>query len=175
METKKITVNIPAGYVIDEKASNFESGDLVLKPSGYSTCANKLFGSGNVYAIRSDGLVVNVVKYSDVANPLLGVSPGQLKSILDINRLVNVAKLLNGGWVPRTRGSKFCFNVSYKKGERVLDVKEHSTIRQSVVYFKSRELAFQALQILGEPAILNTLYMSESSSTKKLRDGNNTD
>ena len=79
-------------------------------------------------------------------------SEKQAKKLLAINKLMNVAKYLNGDWQPN-------WNDVYEKKWYIFiedkQIKINNTYRLQCndIYFKSQELAEQAIEILGEETI----------------------
>ena len=76
----------------------------------------------------------------------------QVKKLLAINKLMNVAKYLNNGWKPDWDNSgeqKYYIYVSY--GNIIIDYVYCQ--EGNDIYFKSEELAHQAIDILGEDEI----------------------
>lgn len=66
-----------------------------------------------------------------------------------INKLMNVSKYLNKDWKKNTTG----YNIYLDFGDNKIQIGTHSTIIASVVYFKTRDLAQEAISILGEDTI----------------------
>lgn len=91
---------------------------------------------------------------NDLSNPNNGTSEHQLNKLLAINKLVNVAKFLNEGWEPdwsNPREYKWYIAYFYKTKELAFDY--NIEVPESCVYFKSKELAQKAVEILGEETI----------------------
>lgn len=83
-----------------------------------------------------------------------GVSEQQLRKLLALNKLVNVAKFLNEGWEPdwsNPREYKWYIAYFYKTKELAFDC--NTEVPESCVYFKSKELALKAVEILGEETV----------------------
>lgn len=81
-------------------------------------------------------------------------SEKQLKKLLAINQLMNVAKYLNKDWQPNWRDygeSKYYFRWNPASNE--LQIGEAGAVYSDIVYFKSENLAKQAIDILGEETI----------------------
>lgn len=69
-----------------------------------------------------------------------------------INRLLNVAKYLNGDWKPDFSGiGKQKFYIFINEGK--LDITANTFCIDSCCYFKTKELAKQAIEILGKDTI----------------------
>ena len=110
--------------------------------------------------------------YSDILNHLLsnGITEqmiglrffsvqqaGRLKAI---HQLMNVAKYLNGDWIPDWKDSnqfKYSIYLDYfypeHPGKGFIKISRNSIFDLGCVYFKSEELAKRAIEILGEEKI----------------------
>lgn len=100
METKEIKINIPEGYEIDKENSTFEC--IKFKPKSskkyitYEDVCKSLFPNSRGYYITTYGEIVE--------NPLLESFRGannapceiQLKRLLALNQLMNIAYYYNG-------------------------------------------------------------------------------
>lgn len=75
---------------------------------------------------------------------------------------MNVAKYLNGDWEPDfTNYSEKKWCIDYDFEDLILDTDFSAYYRSSVVYFKSEELAHQAIEILGEEEVKKALGIFE--------------
>ncbi len=153
---ESININIPKGYEIDIEKSNFINGEIVFKKQevNYDNIIRKLFLYKKSYYIDNTGTIrediFNKYSYQDEVNC---TSREQAEKLLAINRLMNVAKYLNGDWQPDWDNSsepKFVIEI-YNNN---ININDYSTINQSVTCFKSRKLAQQAIDILGKEIIL---------------------
>lgn len=97
METKEIKINIPEGYEIDKENSTFEC--IKFRPRKkyitYKDCCEKLFPNIGYYTtshgqIINDGLSDEYI--TDPNNAPLGI---QLKRLLALNQLMNIAYYYN--------------------------------------------------------------------------------
>lgn len=83
-------------------------------------------------------------------------SEKQGQKLLAISRLLNVAKYLNGDWKPDwedCRQGKYGIDIT----DGDITVTHTATYQTSIVYFRTQELAEQAIQILGEETIILAL------------------
>lgn len=82
-------------------------------------------------------------------------SEKQLKKLLAINQLMNVAKYLNKDWTPNwdeAEGfNKYCIWYNITCDKLIIDASQN--LSPCGIYFKSEELAQQAIEILGEETI----------------------
>jgi hypothetical protein len=79
-------------------------------------------------------------------------SENQCKKITAINKLMNVAKYLNGEW-KRNNIEEWRSSVYIDENNKVGTSDVFAKSVRSTVYFKTRELAQQAISILGEDTI----------------------
>lgn len=129
METKEFKIQIPEGYEIDEENSTFECIKLKKKVISYLEVLDKF-----------DVVIPTYISASSFEHD---------DKIRAINRLLFVAKYLNEGWVPDFKDvfqRKHTFIINNDK----LEISEVYDTNISIVYFKSRELAQKAIEILGE-------------------------
>jgi hypothetical protein len=89
--------------------------------------------------------------WNESIEPNNSVTAEQLESILALNKLCNVAKYLNDGWLPDWKNQKInatnakyyiCFNYF----SNILSIDITYQCKESSVYFKSKELAIKAIE-----------------------------
>lgn len=83
-------------------------------------------------------------------------SQKQIAKIQAINKLLNVAKYLNGDWHPDwndAKNMKFCFYIYDNK----LTINYNMLTNTTFVHFKTEQLAQEAIDILGEETIRTAL------------------
>lgn len=153
-ETKELKIEIPEGYEVDKENSTFEK--IVFKKVEekltYEKIANKLFQYKKQYYIAGDGSIMETSIGWLCPNTASTIE--QLQRLLALNKLMNVANYLNDGWEPdwndRTQPKYFIYcNTS----DKTLVIDHNTYFNYGVVYFKSIELAEQAIEILGEKTI----------------------
>lgn len=155
METKELKVTIPKGYEIDKENSTFECIKFKKKKqSTYEDVAKELFSKGLIaYWADIDGNVhLRRMEYStELIEPINCVSENQAKKLLAINKLMNIAKYLNGDWKPDWNNAS---QAKYYLSIFNDSVEINGTIYNSrIVYFKSEKFVKQAIEILGEDTI----------------------
>lgn len=167
MEVKEIKIIPPEGYEIDKEKSTFEK--IVFKEVKtkvtYEEVAKSLFKSHMVYWIGSSGTTLNAYINNAYLDSNLSKTKEQLQSILALNKLCNVAKYLNGDWLPKkTRyETKWFISILFEdaKSDRyTINIMKHNSVMYSCIYFKERELAQQAIEILGEREIIKALTLN---------------
>lgn len=153
-ETKELKIEIPEGYEIDKDKSTFEK--IVFKKVEekltYEKIADKLFRNKKYYYIASDG---GIMKTSiGCSCPNTASTRRQLKRLLALNKLMNVAYYLNDGWEPDWNDkSQRKYFIYYNNSDKYFVIDINNYCNYGVIYFKSKEIAKQAIEILGEEII----------------------
>lgn len=159
----KIEIEIPVGKEVDWEASA-QQKRIVFKDKQltYEDVCEKLFKNGycfiDVYGhVRADGRNENFVNESTNAT-----TRHQLECILAKNKLANTAVYLNNGWKPNLEADYGSCIVLDCYEDLILDSCAVQCAHSSgKVMFKSKELAQQAIEILGEETVklaLKPLY-----------------
>lgn len=152
METKEVKIEVPKGYEIDKENSTFEHIKFkpIKKAMTYEDVARELFKDKNRY--------ITTFSCLKGGKDVTCTSSKQAEKFIAINKLMNVAKYLNGDWKPnwdevdeRKYFIYTCLIDSY------IGVKSATIHMSDIVYFKSEELARQAIKILGEETIKTAL------------------
>lgn len=153
----KIEIEIPNNKEIDWEASAKQK-QIVFKNKQltYEDICEKLFKNGYCYIgvygdVRADGRNENFINESTNA-----ATTHQLECILAKNKLANVARYLNNTQSSLGK-AYFIYNGSCLNVEQL----QESAFGVGLILFKSRELAQQAIKILGEDTIklaLEPLY-----------------
>ena len=95
-----------------------------------------------------------VCKYRVIPANLVYTSQKQFEKVEAITKLLNVAAWLNGDWKPdweNIKEYKWYYNLNHKGGIIISNVQYYNS---NIVYFRTKELAEQAVQILGETILL---------------------
>ena len=154
MKEKELTIEIPDGKIVDWDESK-KQNKIVLKDKQltYSGICRKLFvGYGWFFTDAAGGIhhTLGGNTYSCVNN---SATKHQLECILAKNQLANVAKYLNDGWNP-TVGYTAWYIISYGNNNiDIIDADFQHSHCSSRIIFKPKELAQQAIQILGEETV----------------------
>lgn len=143
---KTIEFKIPEGYVFDKDNSTDEVIRFkpVKKKITYEDVLKK-FNYEDRYYINNDP-----------------TSWKQLQQLLALNKLMNVAKYLNGDWEPdwnNSRETKWC--LFFDNCKHKIIVSNWQTSHYGCVHFKSAEIANQAIEILGEEEVKKALGIFE--------------
>jgi hypothetical protein len=100
-----------------------------------------------------------IIKFKQKKLTYNDIAEEQLESILALNKLCNVAKYLNKEWLPNwddTYEKKYYFSISLDE----LLICPIYTTNDGAVYFKTKELAQRAIEILGEKEIKKALILN---------------
>ena len=161
----KLEIEIPNDKEIDWEASARQK-QIILKDKQitYENICTQIFASGCWY-LDSSGNISYTKHPSDAKNdPNNATTKHQLECILAKNKLANVARYLNGNWTPgKTDAGHFDAYVLYVTPNKdyIGYIKIYTCAHNSNVLFKSKELAKQAVEILGKETIelaLEPLY-----------------
>lgn len=129
----------PEGYEIDKENSTFECIKFkpIKKDLTYKDIRDKL-GRDARYIITSDGDIERIDKSGKNIGSNSVADPKQLRKIIAINQLMNIAKYYNGGWKPDWKNSyERKFYIEYYKGRYNIEVVY--SINHGIVYFRSRD------------------------------------
>ena len=150
---KQITINIPDNCELKLDGNTYTVVEKEHRLN-YDNIAEKLFPTPEMhYYITNDGTIID--NYNSEENRNLknnALSKRQLEKLLAINKLMNVAKYLNGGWQPDwdyIHEMKWYIFIKDKQ----IRICYADDICCNNIYFKSRELVEKAIEILGEETI----------------------
>lgn len=156
MKANDLTIIPPEGMEAYQEGNKikFRTVKCDKKELTYDYIAKKLFEHNKTYYIGNfanvDCIEEALYNYREANNC---TSEKQARKLLAINKLMNVAKYLNGDWQPNWgTDDKFNYFI-YIDSKGVLSIGSHAFTYSSEIYFKSRELAEQAISILGEETI----------------------
>lgn len=128
------------------------------KPITYDDICKKLFFKNKIYWAYKDGIdsdMASPSNYKDVDNC---TSEAQVKRLIAFNKLMNIAKFLNGDWKPDFYGDHENWNIC-KDGDTFVAMYT-KTLDKASVYFKNAELANEAIRLMGEES-LNDLFSTD--------------
>lgn len=151
---KEQIIQLPDNFEVKE----IKDGKIILvekEKLTYEDVAKKLFYNNiNTYCISDIGSVLSYKCGSTYIYPNNCVSKKQAEKLLAINKLMNVAKYLNDGWQPNwinEEEGKYYIQIDNICNDLHIDCT--GLFNDSIVYFKTEELAEQAIEILGEETI----------------------
>lgn len=153
---KEQIIQIPDTFEIKE----IKDGKIILvekeKKLTYEDIARKLFPDNKTHYYFNGGAEINTIfnrefNYTCKNN---ANSRKQLEKLLAINMLMNVAKYLNDGWQPDwNKEDEGKYYIQIENISKNLGIDCTGLFNSNIVYFKSEELAEQAIEILGEETI----------------------
>lgn len=138
----------------------------------YEDIANELF-TKKAYCCDFNGKVIYIgcissKHFDKLIEPNNCTSQKQVEKLLAINKLLNVAKFLNknedgSDWVPTIEdwddlnSDFFTFGIDPADNEVHVITVNKMRLATEIVYFRTKELAQQAVQILGEDVVITAL------------------
>lgn len=145
MNAKELKIEAPEEYEVDweNSSNNTIRFKPIKKTITYEDIVKKLY-PGKCYYINNNQ-----------------TSEKQICQLLYLNKLMNVAKYLNGDWEPDFTDNQHKFYISYGSDIKKLSICFRQYMNDGCVYFKSEELAFQAIEILGEEEVKKALGIFE--------------
>lgn len=162
--SQSLEFKIPEGYVFDKDNSTDEIIRFKPKKITYKDICRELFLDKHSWRLTDLG----ICKYSkctpsaNIHHSTISTSRQQLEQLLALNKLMNVAKYLNGDWEPDfTTINEQKHYISYDFEDLTLSTDFVYIYKSSDAYFKSEELAHQAIEILGEDEVKKALGIFE--------------
>ena len=159
METKELKIEIPVGYEIDKDRSTFER--IIFKPIKkditYEDVCNKLFERNTGYSINQYGKIDNFCLAShrfDVNNVS---NKEQLKRLLALNQLLNIAEYYNRNIAELNVRYRICYdstNYYYK----VVPYASYNFTYSLEALFNNEEDAQKVIDNPNFREILDTIY-----------------
>lgn len=98
---------------------------------------------------------IGVINYNDQNNC---TTEAQAKRLLAFNKMMNIAKYLNGDWKPDFDGDHENWHIG-KDGD-TFHVMYTKFVNKAIVYFKSKDIALEAIRLMGEDS-LNDLFSTD--------------
>lgn len=125
-----------------------------LRNITYDEICEHLFFDRYSYFTDSKGDVKGTILGECVMSyPNAASTERQLKKLMAINKLANVAKYLNDGWIPNWNNTnEFKYSISQDTTDNIF-IENNVYRSNSEVVFKTYELAKDAIKILGENTI----------------------
>ena len=154
MKTDNLTIIPPEGMEAYQEGNEIKFRPIQKKIT-YRDIAEILFKVRAVY-ITSYGDIATDIYPHKVGRGMYTTSKKQAEKLSAINKLLNVAKYLNGDWQPNWNDieeNKYYIKIDIGR----IQIGCANTIFSDIVYFKSIKLAEQAIEILGEETIMLAL------------------
>lgn len=135
METKELKIQVPEGYEIDKENSTFDCIRFKKIPLTLTDVYNNtVIPNCNINIACS--------------------SEKHVRKINAINNFILVAKYLNKDWVPNFNSSmEAIYYITITEEGKLSIYYCYGINRVTVAYFRSKELAQQAINVLGEETI----------------------
>ena len=152
MKENELAIEIPNGKIVDWDKSK-KQNKIVLKDKQltYEDVCKKLFNNGYYYTDCSG--FIDSCKIGMCYTPNSALTKHQLECILAKNKLATVAKYLNDGWKP-LHDNTIVLLIETKTGVLAYEVINGSCASDcGSIWFKSKDLARQAIEILGEETV----------------------
>lgn len=137
-----------------ENVPNNEEGN----PITYDDILKELYLNKKVYFVSGKSIqlsTADVCSYKDIDN---SASEAQAKRLNAFNKLMNIAKYLNGDWKPNFDRDDEKWNIN-KDGDTFIGMYTRR-LNKAGVYFKSQELTKEAIRLMGEES-LNDLFSTD--------------
>ena len=129
----------------------------VKKKITYEDVCKNLFRNKLYWRFTDAGTPV----LSTSSNCIISTSKQQLEQLLALNKLMNVAKYLNGDWEPDFTDNTQKWYINYDYDYLKLCTDFSISYKRNLVYFKSAKLAHQSIYILGEEEVKKALGIFE--------------
>lgn len=149
MKENELTIEIPDGKIVNWDESK-KQNKIIMKDKQltYEDVCKKLF-ENKLFFTDSGGSINHSVGETSYYCANNSATKHQLECILAKNKLANVAKYLNDGWKPNKGDFVFCL----MHWEYLSVGMYHFENYGNQIIFKNREVAQQAVEILGEETI----------------------
>lgn len=155
MKTKELKIEAPEGYEVDWDNSSMNT--IRFKP-----VKKKITYEDIISNIKATNIGVSVQHgLTKIGKDFFITSEKQLEQLLALNKLMNVAKYLNGNWKINWRSKQEKYYIVYDYWKYVLTVTCTNCFQSTLVYFESPSLAKQAIEILGEDEVKKALGIFE--------------
>lgn len=165
MKTQELKIEAPEGYEVDWDNSSMNTIRFkpIKKKITYKDICKELFLNKPSWRLIDSRIIehFNCTSNAVIHNDLISTSNEQLYQLVALNKLMNVAKYLNGDWEPDFTNVRQNWYIGFDSESLRLSVKFLVCYRYSDIYFKSEALAHQAIEILGEEEVKKALGIFE--------------
>lgn len=149
----EIRIDVPEGMeaYLENNTIKFRT---IKKELTYDDIAKELFKDKKTYYTDAFCNIKAIKAINDDYNNINNcTSKKQAEKLIAINQLMNVAKYLNGDWQSNWEEHNNEFKWYMNLYHEIIDINYTTHYNGQIVYFKSKELAEQAISILGEETI----------------------
>ena len=166
MKTQELKIEAPEGYEVDweNSSNNTIRFKPIKKKITYKDICRELFLDKPSWRLTDSGVPVQstCTLSANIHHSSISTSYKQLEQLLALNKLMNVAKYLNGDWKPNFKDkSNHKHYISYDCDTKQLRIWFKQYMNDGSMYFKSEELALQAIEILGKDEVKKALGIFE--------------
>lgn len=152
--SKEVKITVPEGYEIDKENSTFECIKFKKKAISYKDiCRSMTDADDGFYYISGSVITHDDRKHYNDFWKVGAPSYNQIAQIVALNKLMNAAAYLNTQKIDWSDRDNPKFAIGYSHINKQLCTYTTSNMQCSHVYFNSKELAQQAIEILGEATI----------------------
>lgn len=150
---KQITIEIPDNCELQQNGNTYTIVEK-QKRLTYNDIAKTLFSELCFYINTGGGIDRAISLRSSLTDLNNCISERQAEKLLAINQLMNVAKYLNGDWQPDWNNEEEAkYYIQIENVSNNLNIDCTGLFNSSIVYFKSKEFAEEAIDILGEEVV----------------------
>ena len=128
------------------------------KPITYGDVLKELYLGKTAYWVYDKSIESGKQSSYNFEDAVNCTSVAQAKRMVAFNKLQNIAKYLNGDWKPDFDGNHENWSIN-KTGDDFLATYTRN-VNKANVYFKSRDLTFEAIRLMGEES-LNDLFSTD--------------
>ena len=128
------------------------------KPITYGDVLKELYLGKTAYWIYDKSIESGKQSSYNFEDAVNCTSVAQAKRMVAFNKLQNIAKYLNGDWKPDFDGNHENWSIN-KTGDDFRGTYTRN-VNKANVYFKSRDLTFEAIRLMGEDS-LNDLFTTD--------------
>lgn len=166
MKTQELKIVPPEGYEVDwdNSSNNVIRFKPIKNKITYKDVCRELFLDRPSWRLTDSGVTkyANCTSSAVIHHSTISTSTRQLEQLLALNKLMNVAKYLNGDWEPDWNiaiESKWC--IFFDHTSKKLDIFGLNHSHYTSIVFKTPPLARQAVEILGEDEVKKALGIFE--------------
>ena len=160
MEIKELKIQVPEGYEIDKENSTFEciNFKLIKKNITYKDVSNKLFGDiEKIYYYTDSCGDIQYCQTTNVEDENNATTVKQLKRILALNQLLNIAEYYNN--IHNSNNETHFYIVFYPHTQYSIYQNKYVCVRDGIIPLFNRKEDEQA--VIDNPnfrEILDTIY-----------------
>jgi hypothetical protein len=148
-DMKQLKITPPEGYEIDPDKSNLEEGVVEFRKISKVLTYEDTLKEG-FYYIDENGDIQGE-DWGPNGDGNEAPNKEQLKALLALNKLKNVANYLNGDWKPNWTDGENKYVLRFRDNKLTVDSFFYNNY--GIIIFKCHRTATQAIEILGEDTV----------------------